>query len=145
MMSPDHPHAAFLLDLYGAAARDESQPERSPEESAALIRSLTTRFSPDWVIHTGGQRHASIGDVQHGMTVSARRRELTGDTFEVAVDWALADDTWGAIHSHVTAHRDGRTLDVESVGMWRFAADGTPVEHWELISDPEAWDAFWDD
>lgn len=143
MLTPDHHNARFLLDLYGAA--DTGDRELSPEERAELISSLAGRFSPDWVIHTGGQRHATIGDVSHGRESTARRQRLSGGTFEAKADWALADDTWGAIHSRVTAERDRRTLDVESLGMWRFAPDGTPVEHWELVSDPEAWDAFWDD
>jgi hypothetical protein len=146
MLTPDHPNAEFLRTLYRMGASESDAPsvaDLTPEQRAEMIKATTANYSPDWVIHTCGSRDATTGDLAFGLAKAGKRMELSGGTFRMETDWAIADDTFGAIHGHCTATRGDRQLDCHAIGMWRFAPDGTALEHWELISDPQHWDAFW--
>ena len=139
MLTPDHPNATLLLHGFNSLGTltDLSDPEKVAEAMA----SLSARMSPDLVVHTAGQRHATVLDVAGFMADAAERSKWN---FTIQADWAMADDTWAVVHGHVAGEFEGRKMDAESLGIWRFAADGTIVEHWECMSDPEGQDLLMD-
>ena len=57
-------------------------------------------------------------------------------------------DAWGTdalddlFADLLVAEREGRTLDMQAFGVWRFEA-GLIAEHWENPLDIAAFDAFW--
>lgn len=54
----------------------------------------------------------------------------------------VADETWAMVVTRITGNRNGRALALNGFGVWRMQ-DGKLAEHWESVSDPKAWEAFW--
>ncbi len=105
-----------------------------------------TIFTDGFVAHTPG-RNPVAGDWQGADPMAehlGRIRELSGDTMSVRplTRFALANDGFGVVFSRATASRGSEKLDQYVCGVWRFD-QGRIAEHWELVSDPEAWDTFW--
>jgi ketosteroid isomerase-like protein len=105
-------------------------------------------LAEDYVCHTLGDSPLA-GDFvgAEGMRAHvAQMRELSGGTFKAGPRGPmLVDDVHALVPTRVMASRpDGRQLDMEGLGLWRFA-DGKVAEHWELPLDLKAFDAFWRD
>ena len=105
-----------------------------------------TIFTDRFVAHTPGQNPIA-GDWQGEVAMAehlSRIRKLSGDTMKVLplTRFALANDDFGVVFSRATASRGALTLDQYVCGVWRFE-HGRIAEHWELVSNPQAWDAFW--
>lgn len=105
-------------------------------------------LADDYVCHTPGDNPTS-GDFvgpdgmrQHGQQM----RDLSGGTFKAGPRAPLlVDEQFALVPTRVQASRpDGRRLDVEGFGLWRFA-DGKIAEHWEMPLDMKSFDAFWRD
>jgi hypothetical protein len=105
-----------------------------------------TIFADGFVAHTPGQNPIA-GDWKGAAPMAehlSRIRRLSGDTMKVRplTHIALANDDFGVVFSRATASRGALGLDQYVCGVWRFD-HGRIAEHWELVSDPHAWDAFW--
>jgi hypothetical protein len=105
-----------------------------------------TILADGFVAHTPGQNPIA-GDWKGAVPMAehlSRIRRLSGDTMKVRplTRLALANDDFGVVFSRATAARGAHGLDQYVCGVWRFE-HGRIAEHWELVSDPHAWDAFW--
>jgi ketosteroid isomerase-like protein len=71
--------------------------------------------------------------------------ELTGGTQKLDVQRIFADEGHAAVLLHETATRtDGATLDIDEVHVLAFDAAGKITDLWDLPTDPEAHDRFFD-
>jgi ketosteroid isomerase-like protein len=71
-----------------------------------------------------------------------RRRTVDRSTEHLEIEGVLADDERGVSFEHITAERDGKTLDVRDTTVFRFQ-DGKVAEMWMLSTDLDAHEAFW--
>lgn len=71
-----------------------------------------------------------------------RLRDQSNGTIELTPVAVLADDDNLIARTHVTAQRDGRSLDTENCYAFRFV-DGKVAEGQVFLSDPEHVEAFW--
>lgn len=105
-------------------------------------------LADDYVCHTPGQNPTAghfvgpDGMRRHGQQM----RDLTSGTFKAAPRATiLVDDDFALVPTRVRASRpDGRQLDMDAFGVWRFV-DGKIAEHWEMPLDMDNFDAFWRD
>ena len=147
MLTADHPNALWLAELYGV---DQPKPETiglSEEEFARHhvehIAKHMARMSPDIVVHTGGVRLATTGDLAFMKAYARRRASLSdgGDVSIMRINQVLADDTYGILHFQSRTKRGDDVWERVGMGAWRFES-GIAVEHWELSNGPK-WDAFY--
>lgn len=105
---------------------------------------LAPNLHPDFKLYSPGQNLvAGVFDGLEGMFQHVgQMNELADDGMSLEGHTFLADENWGLAVSHVTAERNGKKLDVQGLGIWRFK-DGKLYKHWEAVSDPDAWDDFW--
>ena len=147
MLTPDHPNALWLAELYRVNRPGPAQADLPTEEVNRLhaehVAKHIARMSPDLVIHTGGVRLATTGDMAFMKAYARRRSSLSdsGDVSIVAVNQILADDSYGIIHFRSRTVRGDHVWERVGMGAWRFE-NGIAVEHWELSNGP-AWDAFY--
>jgi ketosteroid isomerase-like protein len=123
----EHPNGSLLRLLYVGQRKE-------------FFRHL----APDYVLHApshgsaSGDYRGEGGHLRHGELL----RALSDNTFRVqAAGSFLADDQWGVVPSRVTASRNGKSLDQQTFGLWRFR-DGLVAEHWALPGDPVAFNDF---
>lgn len=133
MMSGDHPHAKLFERIYG--------PTMAGGGPALLDSSITEPF----VAHTAG--HSPIGGRFVGLDAFkghiALLRHLSGGTLRrLSIEYS-ADDNWAVVPQRMSATRNGRQLEMDVAGFWRFSGPGQLAEHWEAVADEAAWDAFW--
>ena len=76
------------------------------------------------------------------MTFLGQSMELTGGTFRLEVHDILVNDEHGVVLAHVTADRDGKHLDDNSVQVFHLR-DGVVVEQWLQPGSQAEADAFW--
>jgi uncharacterized protein len=133
MLHTDHPHTTLFERIYG--------PTKDGDGPALLDSVITEPF----IAHTAG--HGPIGGTHVGLAAFkahiALLRELAGGTLRrTSVEYA-ANDQWAIVGQTMTASRNGRTLEMDVAGFWRFRAPHQLAEHWEAVSDEAAWDTFW--
>lgn len=147
MLTPDHPNALWLAELYRPLRPEAASSELSAVELDRLraehVAKHMERMSPDLIIHTGGVRLAATGDMAFMKAYARRRAALSdgGDVSIVAVNQILADDAYGILHFRSRTVRGDHVWERVGMGAWRFE-NGIAVEHWELSNGP-AWDAFY--
>lgn len=133
MLSSDHPNAKLFERIYG--------PTMAGGGPALLDSAIVEPF----VAHTAG--HGPIGGTFVGLEAFkghiALLRRLSGGTLRRASIEYSADDNWAVVAQVMTASRNGRQLEMEVAGFWRFRGPGELAEHWEAVTDEAAWDAFW--
>lgn len=146
MLTPDHPNARWLAELYSvdqasaeAGLSDEEHKRRREEHVAKAME----RMSPNLIVHTGGVRLAVTGGMAFMEAYGQRRASLSdgGDVSIVAINQILADDSYGILHFQSRTVRGDDVWERVGMGAWRFE-DGIAVEHWELSNGPK-WDAFY--
>ena len=88
MLTPDHPNALWLAEMYGVDQPDPALDGLSEEEvnrrHAEHVAKYMARMSPDLVIHTGGVRLATTGGMAF-MKAYARRRASLSDGGDVSM------------------------------------------------------------
>jgi len=127
--SPQHPNAARILDSYTAVATGDQ------ERISAL-------FSPEMVLHVPG-KSPSAGSWSGPDALTAPFRglaALTNGTLRAEPIHAVADDEYGFVLHRHSSTRDGNTLVVNFVVVFRFGADSRIVEAWEYPYDLYAFD-----
>lgn len=71
--------------------------------------------------------------------------ELTGGTQELDIKSVFADDEHAVVILHETATRtDGATLDIDEVHLLAIDTDGKITDLWDVPTDPQVHDAFFD-
>ena len=105
---------------------------------------LPGHLHPEFKLHAPGQNRVAgeFAGLDGLMTHLGAMQDLSGGTMKLDAHTFLADETWGMVISHVTAERDGKKLDAQGFGVWRFQ-DGKLIDHWENTSDQAHWDDFW--
>ena len=116
--------------------------------SNADLDTLRELFSPDIVWHTGGDNDLT-GDykgIDEVFGLFGRIFEMTGGTMQQEIHDLLANDEHGVAITHVRASRpDGRTIDMNQVGVYHMDADKRVTEAWLLPEDAAALNAFFTD
>jgi uncharacterized protein len=131
---PAHPNASRIRNAYDAFARadlDEALKDLAP--NAVFHFNGSGPLSGD---HTGRDE---ISKALIGIF------ELTGGSQKLDIASIFADDQHGVVVLHETATRtDGATLDVDEVHVLAIDGDGRITDLWDLPSDPEVHDRFFD-
>jgi ketosteroid isomerase-like protein len=126
-----HPNATMVRELYDLGLSGNT---------AALVEHLCG----DCVVHVPGH-NAMSGDYQGPdgfLEFLGKNFELAGEALHLEIEGVLADDERGISFEHITAERDGKTLDVHDTTVYRFQ-DGKVAEMWMLSTDLDAHEAFW--
>jgi ketosteroid isomerase-like protein len=104
-------------------------------------------LAPGAVFHFNGSgplsgAHTGIEDITAALIGLF---ELTAGTQKLDISSVFADDHRGVVVLRETASRpDGATLDVDEVHVIAIDDEGRITELWDLPSDPEAHDWFFD-
>ena len=108
------------------------------------IEAVRTMLVDDIVWHGSG-RSAISGDhvgKSHVLDYFQRRRQLGRGAFQVIVQDVLANDERAVLLAGGRAERDGRTIELETVGIFRIE-DGKIAECWLLPFDQYVFDQIW--
>ena len=68
---------------------------------------------------------------------------MTGGTLTIEPQIVLADDQSVMVYACSTAQREGKTLDINQVNLYRFNDEGKIYEGRAIPVDLYAYDAFW--
>ena len=130
----EHPNVETIRQTYNALVR--GRPPQRPQgigsrRNAALRGHRTVAWRPPG--RRPGRRRVS------------RAATLTAGTQKLDVTAIYADDNHGVVVVRERASRpDGATLDVDEVHVLSFSGDGLITDIWDLPSDGEAHDRFFD-
>ena len=95
-----------------------------------------------WRVHGAGTMAGTFVGREAIFRFLGRLPKETGGTYRSElVDVLVSDDRAAALY-RATGERDGRSLDLEQVLLFRIV-DGRVTEALALPSDPTAFDAFW--
>ncbi len=130
----EHPNVQRIRDAYAAFLAGDLD---------AALKDL----APEAVFHFKGSGPLS-GDHKGAEAITAAligTFELTAGTQKLDISGIFADDRHGVVVLRETASRpDGATLDVDEVHVLAIDDDGRITDLWDLPSDPEAHDNFFD-
>ena len=130
----EHPNVQRIHEAYGAF-------------SAGDLTSALKDFATEGVLYVGGSGPHSgshlgadaIGSALIGIF------EMTAGTQKLEIHSVFADDRRGIVTLRETATRpDGATLDVDEAHLITFDDAGQITNLWDVPSDPEAHDRFFD-
>jgi uncharacterized protein len=130
----EHPNVQKVRSAYSAFAQLD-------------LPTALSDLAPDAVFHFNGMGpisgdHRGADDVTKALIAAF---ELTGGTQKLDVSSVFADDLHAVVAIHETASRpDGATLDMEEVHVLSFDDQGRITDLWDLPSDPETHDRFFD-
>jgi hypothetical protein len=130
----EHPNVQRTRDAYAAFA-------------AGDLGAALKDVAPDGVFHFGGSGplsgdHRGINDIS---TALIGTFELTAGTQKLDISAIYGDDKHAVVVMRETASRpDGATLDVDEVHVLGFDSEGRVTDLWDLPSDAEAHDRFFD-
>lgn len=130
----EHPNVQRVRDAYAAFTN---------LDVATALKDL----APDAVFHFNGTGplsgdHKGVEDIT---TALIGVFETTGGTQKLDIANVFADDHHAVVVIRETASRpDGATLDVDEVHVLAIDGEGRITDLWDLPSDPEAHDRFFD-
>jgi uncharacterized protein len=130
----EHPNVQRLRDAYGAfAVGDLDAALKDMAPTATFHINGSGPFAGD---HTG---------TENITTALVGLFEMTAGTQKLDIMSIYADDEHGVAIMRETASRpDGATLDVNEVHILAFDGEGRVTDLWDLPSDAEAHDRFFD-
>jgi ketosteroid isomerase-like protein len=130
----EHPNVQRIRDAYAAF-------------SAGDLTAALKDLAPNAIFHFNGRGplsgdHAGVDDIT---TALIGIFELTAGTQKLDIASVYADDHHGVVVLHETASRpDGATLDIDEVHVLGIDAQGRITDLWDLPTDPETHDRFFD-
>jgi len=130
----EHSNVQRIRDAYAAF---------STGDLTAALKDL----APNAVFHFNGQGplsgdHTGVDDITAALIGLF---ELTAGTQKLDIASVYADDQHGVVILRETASRpDGATLDIDEVHVLAIDAEGRITHLWDLPSDPERHDRFFD-
>ncbi len=130
----EHPNVQRVRDAYNAFAN---------LDLATALKDL----APDAVFHFTGSGplsgdHTGTEDITAALIGTF---ELTGGTQKLAVSGVFADDSHAVVTIHESASRpDGATLEMDEVHVLSIDNQGRITDLWDLPTDPEVHDRFFD-
>ena len=102
-------------------------------------------FSKDMVYHFPGR--SPIAGEYHGVEqffeVLHLIKDMTAGTLTIKPQIVMANDEAVMVYARATAQREGRTLDIAQVNLYRFNEDGIIFEGRIIPVDLYAYDSFW--
>jgi ketosteroid isomerase-like protein len=131
---PEHPNVQRVRSAYEAFA-------------AADLAGALKDLAPNAVFHFKGSGplsgdHTGVEAISKALIGTF---ELTGGTQKLDINSIFADDDHGVVVLRETASRpDGATLDVDEVHVLAIDGEGRITDLWDLPSDPESHDRFFD-
>jgi uncharacterized protein len=131
---PEHPNVQRIRSAYDAFA-------------AADLNTALKDLAPDAVFHFNGSGplsgdHTGIDEITKALVGTF---EVTAGTQKLDIASIFADDRHGVVVLRETASRpDGVTLDVDEVHVLAIDSEGRITDLWDLPSDPESHDRFFD-
>lgn len=129
-----HPNVMRVREAYGAFAK-------------ADLNGALKDVADDAVFHFNGEG-ANSGDHKGRAAIEKAliaNFELTGGTQSLDIKGVFADDDHAVVVAHETATRtDGATLDIDEVHVLAINPDGKITDLWDLPTDPDVHDAFFD-
>ena len=127
----EHPNAAVLRRAYEAFTRHD-------------VATLGELFADDVVWHVPGRSALSgtFRGQEQVFTYFRHLGEMSGGTFRAEARDITASEQHVVSLEHLTAERDGKTLDLELALVVR-VRDGQIAEARDFFSDANAWDEFW--
>jgi uncharacterized protein len=126
-----HPNETLIRSAFAAFMRGDAESARSA-------------FDPNVIWHVSG-RGALSGDFRGFDEIAgwgARLFERSGGTIREELHEVLASDTTAFQWVTYTASREGRSIEDESVNLYRLR-DGKIVECWVFFGKPYEFDNFW--
>ena len=131
---PEHPNVQRIRNAYAAF-------------SAGDLTAALKDLAPNAVFHFNGRGPLS-GDHTGVDAITAAligTFELTAGTQRLDIASVYADDRHGVVVLHETASRpDGATLDIDEVHVLAIDGEGRITDLWDLPTDPEIHDRFFD-
>jgi ketosteroid isomerase-like protein len=131
---PEHPNVQRIRNAYAAF-------------SAGDLTAALKDLAPNAVFHFNGRGPLS-GDHTGVDAITAAligTFELTAGTQKLDIAGVYADDHHGVVVLHETASRpDGATLDIDEVHVLAIDGEGRITDLWDLPTDPETHDRFFD-
>lgn len=130
----EHPNVARVRDAYAAFAK-------------ADLDGALADLADDAVFHFTGEGPNS-GDHKGRdaiATALVNIYQLTGGTQKLDIHNIYADDKHAVVSLRETATRtDGATLDIEEAHVLAIGDDGKITDFWDLPTDPDVHDRFFD-
>jgi|SRR5450759_3541854 ketosteroid isomerase-like protein len=129
-----HPNVMRVRDAYAAFAK-------------ADLNGALKDLADDAVFHFNGEGpnsgdHKGRAAIERALIANF---ELTGGTQSLEIKDVFADDNHGVVVAHETATRtDGATLGIDEVHVLAINPDGKITDLWDLPTDPDVHDAFFD-
>lgn len=102
-------------------------------------------FSKDMVYRFPG-RSPVAGEyrgIEQFFKVLRLLKDMTGGTLTIKPQVILADEQVVMVYCHATAQREGKTLDMDQVNLYRFNEEGKIFEGRVIPVDLYAYDSFW--
>lgn len=115
--------------------------------SAGDLTAALKDLAPEAVFHFNGSGplsgdHKGLDDISAALIGTF---ELTAGTQKLDVSGVFADDDHAVVVIRETARRpDGATLDMDEVHVLAIDSEGRITDLWDLPSDPDAHDLFFD-
>jgi ketosteroid isomerase-like protein len=132
MMAEQHPN--ILRYMRGLRAFNEND-----------LNTAKETFSENIVYRIAGR--SPIAGEYHGIEQFGKLlqlvKKLSGGTFTVEPQVVLADDQAVMVYAHVTAQREGKTLDIDQAYLYRFDKEGKVIKGRAIPVDLYACDSFW--
>jgi ketosteroid isomerase-like protein len=108
------------------------------------LEAIAEYFAPDVLWHHGG-RSALAGEyrgIDEMFLFFAKRAALSGDSYRLHAEQAIANDHFISLLGRWTAERDGRAIDAPIAIVYRLGEGQRVVEAWTNPGDPDAEAAF---
>jgi ketosteroid isomerase-like protein len=102
-------------------------------------------FSKDMVYQFPG-RSTIAGEyrgIEEFFKVLHLMKDMTSGTLTIKPQIVMANDEAVMVYAGVTAQREGRTLDIDQVNLYRFNKDGIIFEGRVIPVDLYTFDEFW--
>jgi ketosteroid isomerase-like protein len=96
-------------------------------------------FSEELLWHHGGKSvlAGTYRGIDEVFELFARRAAMTGDTYSVSIESAVANDSFVTVLARVSARCGDKTLSDGQCSVYRIAS-GKVVEAWHMFATPEA-------
>ena len=109
------------------------------------LKTAKETFSENIVYRFAGRRPIAgeyRGLEQFGKALQLLKN-LSGGTLTIEPQIVLADERAVMVYARVTAQREGKTLDIDQVNLYRFNKEGKIIGGQAIPVDLYAYDEFW--
>jgi ketosteroid isomerase-like protein len=112
--------------------------------ATADVPALVDLFAEDIVWHYPGQSSLAGDHVgrERVLWLLGQFAERTGDDYRAELQQVMANDDYAAGWARDVGRREGKTLDVNAVVVFRLQGDRV-AEAWHYFDDQRALDDFW--